>query len=43
VIDNASRYRWFILAVFVLSTSINYLDRQTLAALAPGVRSANSD
>jgi ACS family hexuronate transporter-like MFS transporter len=34
----ASRYRWWILAVFVLSTSINYLDRQTLAALAPVVQ-----
>jgi ACS family hexuronate transporter-like MFS transporter len=30
-----SRYRWFILAVFVLSTTISYLDRQILAALAP--------
>ena len=36
--DAASRYRWCILAVFVLSTSINYLDRQTLAALAPEVQ-----
>lgn len=34
-----SRYRWWVLAVFVLSTSINYLDRQTLAALAPDVQS----
>jgi ACS family hexuronate transporter-like MFS transporter len=33
-----SRYRWWILGVFVLSTSINYLDRQTLAALAPAVQ-----
>ena len=36
--DQASRYRWFILAAFVLSTTINYLDRQTLAALAPVVQ-----
>src|SRR5882724_7507840 len=36
--DQASRYRWVILAVFVLSTAINYLDRQTLAALAPEVQ-----
>src|SRR5690349_2747683 len=33
-----SRYRWWVLAIFVLSTSINYLDRQTLAALAPDVQ-----
>ena len=31
----AVRLRWLVLAVFVLSSSINYLDRQTLAALAP--------
>lgn len=30
--------RWFVLGVFVLSTAINYLDRQTLATLAPLVR-----
>jgi len=34
-IDDASRFRWLVLAVFVLSTSINYLDRATLSALAP--------
>jgi ACS family hexuronate transporter-like MFS transporter len=33
-----SRYRWWILAVFVLSSAINYLDRQSLATLAPLVR-----
>jgi len=33
-----SRYRWFILAVFVLSTTISYLDRQILAALAPTIQ-----
>jgi ACS family hexuronate transporter-like MFS transporter len=35
--DNAAaaRYRWVVLAVFVLSTAINILDRATLAALAP--------
>jgi ACS family hexuronate transporter-like MFS transporter len=38
VTDRASRYRWFILAVFVLSTSINMLDRQMLANLAPVVQ-----
>lgn len=32
------RYRWVVLATFVLSSSINYLDRQTLATLAPLVR-----
>lgn len=30
-----SSYRWLVLTVFVLSSAINYLDRQTLAALAP--------
>lgn len=33
--DDAARYRWVVLAVFVLSTAINYLDRATLSALAP--------
>ncbi len=27
--------RWFVIGVFFLSSSINYLDRQTLATLAP--------
>ena len=31
----AGRYRWLVLGVFVVSSAINYLDRQTLAALAP--------
>ena len=31
-------YRWLVLAVFVLSSAINYLDRQTLATLAPVLR-----
>ena len=35
--SDASRFRWFALAVFVLSTAINYLDRQTLATLAPAI------
>ena len=34
----AGPYRWVVLSVFVLSTAINYLDRQTLATLAPLVR-----
>jgi len=34
----AERHRWLVLAVFVLSSSINYLDRQALATLAPLVR-----
>jgi ACS family hexuronate transporter-like MFS transporter len=33
-----ARYRWGILAVFVLSSAINYLDRQSLATLAPVLR-----
>ena len=35
---DASRYRWWILSIFVLSSAINYLDRQTLATLAPVLR-----
>ena len=35
---DAARYRWLVLAVFVLSSAINYLDRQTLATLAPVLR-----
>ena len=31
-------HRWFVLSVFVLSSTINYLDRQTLATLAPVLR-----
>jgi ACS family hexuronate transporter-like MFS transporter len=30
-----SRLRWLAVGVFILSTSLNYLDRQLLAALAP--------
>ena len=32
---DAARFRWLVLAVFVLSSAINYLDRQTLATLKP--------
>jgi len=35
---DAARFRWVVLAVFVLSSAINYLDRQTLATLAPVLR-----
>jgi len=31
--------RWSVLSIFVLSTAINYLDRATLATLAPAVKS----
>jgi MFS transporter, ACS family, hexuronate transporter len=34
----ASRLRWLAIGVFVLSTSLNYLDRQLLAALAPTLK-----
>ncbi len=34
-----SSQRWLVLSVFVLSSTINYLDRQTLATLAPVLRS----
>jgi MFS transporter, ACS family, hexuronate transporter len=33
-----SPYRWVVLGIFVLCSAINYLDRQTLATLAPLVR-----
>jgi len=36
--DSAGRYRWLVLSVFVLSSAINYLDRQTFATLAPTMR-----
>lgn len=36
--DSGARLRWVVLAVFVLSSAINYLDRQTLATLAPLLR-----
>jgi ACS family hexuronate transporter-like MFS transporter len=35
VIRAAPRTRWLVIGVFFLSSSINYLDRQTLATLAP--------
>jgi MFS transporter, ACS family, hexuronate transporter len=35
----ASRLRWLVLSVFVLSTALNYLDRLLLAALAPTLKS----
>jgi len=31
-------FRWWVLSVFVLSSAINYLDRQSLATLAPLLR-----
>jgi ACS family hexuronate transporter-like MFS transporter len=33
-----TRSRWFLLGIFVLSTAINYLDRSTLATVAPEVK-----
>jgi ACS family hexuronate transporter-like MFS transporter len=35
---DVTRFRWLLLSIFVLSTAINYLDRQTLATLAPLLR-----
>jgi len=35
---SSNPFRWVVLGVFVLSSAINYLDRQTLATLAPLVR-----
>jgi MFS transporter, ACS family, hexuronate transporter len=34
----SARLRWATLAVFVLSSALNYLDRQTLTTLAPVLR-----
>ena len=36
--QSGTRLRWLVLAVFVLSTTINYLDRATLATVAPAVK-----
>ena len=36
--SESGRLRWLVLAVFMLSSAINYLDRQTLATLAPLLR-----
>jgi ACS family hexuronate transporter-like MFS transporter len=35
----AARSRWIVLSIFVVSTAINYLDRATLATVAPAVKS----
>jgi ACS family hexuronate transporter-like MFS transporter len=35
----ASRLRWIVLGVFVVSTALNYLDRLLVAALAPTLKS----
>ncbi|MBK9169505.1 MAG: MFS transporter [Bryobacterales bacterium] len=34
------RRRWLVVAVFLLSTSINFLDRQTLVSVAPFIKDA---
>jgi ACS family hexuronate transporter-like MFS transporter len=34
----ASRLRWVVVAVFMLSSALNYLDRQILAAVAPSLK-----
>ncbi len=33
-----TRFRWAVMGVFVLSSALNYLDRQILPALAPALR-----
>src|SRR3974377_1335142 len=38
--SDLTRFRWLVLCVFVLSTAINYLHRQTLPTLAPLLRRA---
>ena len=35
----ASRLRWIVLGIFVVSTALNYLDRLLVAALAPTLKS----
>ena len=35
----ASRLRWVVLSIFIISTALNYLDRLLLAALAPTLKS----
>jgi MFS transporter, ACS family, hexuronate transporter len=37
--QEAVRARWVVLGVFLLSSAINYVDRQTLATLGPLIRS----
>lgn len=37
-VKEGARTRWFVLSVFLLSSAINYLDRQTLATLGPLIR-----
>lgn len=37
-IQTGDRARWAVLAVFLLSSAINYLDRQTLATVGPVIR-----
>ncbi len=34
----ASRLRWIVIGVFMLSSALNYLDRQILAAVAPSLK-----
>ena len=36
----AQRWRWLALSVFILSSALNFLDRQLLAALAPTLQQA---
>ena len=38
MILDAARSRWLVIGVFVLSSTINYLDRQTLAVVWPAIR-----
>ena len=35
--QRVSRYRWFALAIFLLSSTLNYLDRQIFAILGPTI------
>ncbi|MCC6263516.1 MAG: MFS transporter, partial [Bryobacterales bacterium] len=34
-VSSAHRWRWLVMGVFVISSALNYLDRQILAQLAP--------
>ena len=38
ILPSGSARRWLAIGIFFLSSSINYLDRQSLATLAPLIR-----
>jgi ACS family hexuronate transporter-like MFS transporter len=36
-LDSSFRWRWFVVAIFVVSSTLNYLDRNLLNVLAPSI------